>query len=104
EGFGRPERLARGPGRAGPAARLRARDQLRPARPCRPGGTDRAGNDRFARRVRVEVSDPGPGFQPRTAGPEPGGFGLMLVERLADRWGVDPGGRSRVWFEIDRRS
>ena len=55
-------------------------------------------------RVRVEVCDPGPGFQPRTAGPEPNGFGLMLVECLADRWGVDPGGRSRVWFEIDRRS
>jgi hypothetical protein len=27
---------------------------------------------------------------------------LMIVERVADRWGVDDGGDQQVWFEIDR--
>lgn len=28
---------------------------------------------------------------------------LMIIERVADRWGVDDGnGEPRVWFEIDR--
>ena len=54
--------------------------------------------------VRVEVSDPGEGFEPvprdldRT---RPGGWGLYLVDQLADRWGVDRDDRTRVWFEID---
>ena len=51
--------------------------------------------------VRIEVADPGPGFEPpteRSPGPE-GGFGLFFVDELADRWGTD---NSRVWFEIDR--
>jgi anti-sigma regulatory factor (Ser/Thr protein kinase) len=52
--------------------------------------------------VRVEVSDPGPGFTmedvPDLPGPE-GGFGLNLVRRIADRWGT---AGSRVWFEIER--
>jgi anti-sigma regulatory factor (Ser/Thr protein kinase) len=55
--------------------------------------------------VRVEVTDPGPGFVPRV--PEPrstqdSGWGLYLVDELADRWGVDAGDGTRVWFEIDR--
>jgi anti-sigma regulatory factor (Ser/Thr protein kinase) len=58
------------------------------------------------RRVRVEVLDQGPGFSPvtRRQGPDAtSGWGLLLVDRLADRWGVDrPDGRTRVWFEIDR--
>ncbi|MFL5736281.1 MAG: ATP-binding protein [Actinomycetota bacterium] len=56
-------------------------------------------------RVRVEVTDAGPGFVPRV--PElrisqESGWGLYLVDELADRWGVDAGHRTRVWFEIDR--
>ena len=55
--------------------------------------------------VRVEVGDSGPGFVPRTTpAPRPdliGGFGLVLVERLTHRWGVDREGSSRVWFEIE---
>ena len=56
------------------------------------------------RRLRVEVADQGFGFlpKPRQDGrTEPGGWGLQLVERLADRWGVHEGS-TRVWFEIDR--
>ena len=54
--------------------------------------------------VRVEVSDHGPGFEPRPDQPSPDsdqGRGLLLVDRMADRWGVRDGG-ARVWFEIDR--
>jgi GAF domain-containing protein/anti-sigma regulatory factor (Ser/Thr protein kinase) len=55
-------------------------------------------------RVRIEVSDFGPGFDPRaTAGsPEdPGGYGLFLVTQLADAWGVGPGDSpTQVWFEL----
>lgn len=54
--------------------------------------------------VRVEVSDGGRGFEPRArskAHDEVGGWGLHLVERIATRWGVQTGRRTRVWFEID---
>jgi anti-sigma regulatory factor (Ser/Thr protein kinase) len=54
--------------------------------------------------VRVTVSDDGPGFTP-PASPPPedadAGWGLFLVEQLADAWGVKEGG-SGVWFEIRR--
>jgi anti-sigma regulatory factor (Ser/Thr protein kinase) len=55
--------------------------------------------------VRVEVNDQGSGFQPtpRTAqSDDQSGWGLYLVSRLADRWGVTSDGVTRVWFEVDR--
>jgi anti-sigma regulatory factor (Ser/Thr protein kinase) len=58
------------------------------------------------RHVRVEVHDPGHGFRPRRPKPDPArasGWGLYLVDELADRWGVDGDGPgTRVWFELDR--
>ena len=33
---------------------------------------------------------------------EPGGFGLFLVGRLADRWGVETTSGTTVWFVIQR--
>jgi anti-sigma regulatory factor (Ser/Thr protein kinase) len=54
--------------------------------------------------IRVEVRDRGPGFDPRPRRPgqsKAGGWGLFLVERLADRWGVVRNSVTRVWFEID---
>jgi anti-sigma regulatory factor (Ser/Thr protein kinase) len=51
--------------------------------------------------VRVDVTDRGPGFDPSEPRRHPGGFGLILVEEIADRWGVDCEDGSRVWFEID---
>ena len=57
--------------------------------------------------VRAEVGDEGPGFEPvppRTQQPQQrSGWGLLLVERLSDRWGVErEEGLTQVWFEIDR--
>jgi two-component sensor histidine kinase len=54
--------------------------------------------------IGVLVSDSGPGFSPsRRRAPleEPGGWGLVLVDRLAERWGVVHDRRTRVWFELD---
>jgi anti-sigma regulatory factor (Ser/Thr protein kinase) len=56
--------------------------------------------------VRVEVEQPTPAADVRIV-PEPeravgGGFGLVLVDRIADRWGAERGPPGRVWFEIDR--
>ncbi len=56
------------------------------------------------RRLRIEVVDQGSGFEPVARSrpkTEPGGWGLHLVETLADRWGVHEGS-THVWFEIDR--
>jgi len=53
---------------------------------------------------RVEVEDLGPGFEPRTPRARPdrtSGYGLVLVERLSRRWGVEASDSVRVWFEID---
>jgi anti-sigma regulatory factor (Ser/Thr protein kinase) len=51
--------------------------------------------------LRIEVLDPGPGFEPP---PRPRdsdrGWGLHFTERLASRWAADYEGRARVWFEL----
>ena len=57
------------------------------------------------RSVRGMVCDPGPGFEKPSA-PRPrtdlsGGWGLPIVERISDRWGVERNGCACVWFEID---
>lgn len=56
-------------------------------------------------RVRVEVADRGPGFEPNPSPPtmfQESGWGLFLVGQLSDRWGVDRTDRgASVWFEID---
>jgi anti-sigma regulatory factor (Ser/Thr protein kinase) len=55
--------------------------------------------------VRGRVCDPGPGFEkpfePRPRTDLSGGWGLPIVERISDRWGVDRNGCACVWFEID---
>ncbi|MEU9044284.1 MULTISPECIES: ATP-binding protein [unclassified Kitasatospora] len=56
-------------------------------------------------RLRIEVTDASPNLphprDPRALG-LPGGHGLHIVAKLADRWGADPCavGKS-VWLEID---
>lgn len=56
--------------------------------------------------VHGEITDRGPGFTaPARHAPatvEGSGWGLFLVEHIADRWGTrSDGGRSCVWFDID---
>ena len=54
--------------------------------------------------LRIEVHDPGRGFELRPPPDEPlraSGWGLVLVDELADRWGIDHHPRTRVWFEMD---
>lgn len=58
------------------------------------------------RHVHAEVTDRGSGFAippPRPpATVEGSGWGLYLVQRIADRWGTRAAhGRSCVWFDID---
>jgi anti-sigma regulatory factor (Ser/Thr protein kinase) len=58
-----------------------------------------------ADRVRLRLCGPGEGFEPSEPEPHPdgsGGFGLVLLDRLADRWGVQRNGGFCVWFEIQR--
>jgi anti-sigma regulatory factor (Ser/Thr protein kinase) len=55
--------------------------------------------------VLAEVTDRGPGFAPKERDKdvdEPGGWGLVLVESIAKRWGVERDGGTRVWFELAR--
>jgi anti-sigma regulatory factor (Ser/Thr protein kinase) len=49
--------------------------------------------------LRVEVLDPGPGFEyvPRASSER--GWGLRFADRVASRWGKDREDRARVWFE-----
>lgn len=69
-------------------------------------GPDQAIQVRIARQrgsVRVEVTDPGPGFSPvrdRPGRRQTSGRGIYLVEQVADRWGVDRNGETCVWFEL----
>jgi anti-sigma regulatory factor (Ser/Thr protein kinase) len=54
--------------------------------------------------LRVEVRDPGSGFDvpapPQT--PDLGaGWGLFLLGRIADRWGIRHQPSTCVWFEMD---
>jgi anti-sigma regulatory factor (Ser/Thr protein kinase) len=54
--------------------------------------------------VHVQVVDPGTDFiQPEspTEGDSSGGWGLFLVDRIAERWGVCPAPSGTcVWFEV----
>lgn len=54
--------------------------------------------------VRVAVTDAGDGFTPQPRPPEVthGGYGLYLVDKAANRWGVDQVSGTRVWFELPR--
>jgi anti-sigma regulatory factor (Ser/Thr protein kinase) len=59
-------------------------------------------------RVRVTVADDGPGFEPppapltEQAAESGSGWGLFLVDQLAESWGVERVGGASVWFELNR--
>lgn len=49
----------------------------------------------------VAVLDSGSGFSRRAVSPgDESGWGLFIVDRLSDRWGVEHDARTRVWFEM----
>ena len=52
--------------------------------------------------VGMAVIDHGAGFAPAACDPpvDPGGWGLVLVDQIASRWGVVQDGRTCVWFEL----
>ena len=52
--------------------------------------------------LRIEVEDPGAGFDVPAPLPAEGGYGLRIVDRLAAAWGMNPGARppTVIWFEI----
>jgi anti-sigma regulatory factor (Ser/Thr protein kinase) len=54
-------------------------------------------------RIRVSVSDRGPGWpEPRDPDGRPGGYGLRFVDELADNWGTYRVGDGKtVWFQLD---
>jgi anti-sigma regulatory factor (Ser/Thr protein kinase) len=56
--------------------------------------------------VRLRLCDGGSGFdEDHVPDPQPergAGYGLVLVDRLADRWGVMRDGGFCVWFEVRR--
>src|SRR3954447_19005534 len=54
--------------------------------------------------ARVEVRDTGIQADPRVRTPDlsgGGGFGMVLVERMSRRWGVDHEPKVVMWFELD---
>ncbi|MDP9376597.1 MAG: ATP-binding protein [Actinomycetota bacterium] len=54
--------------------------------------------------LRCTVSDPGSGFEkPEVVKPHedrPGGFGLVILDSVAESWGVERDELFRVWFEL----
>lgn len=53
--------------------------------------------------IRIEVTNPGRAelankVQPRAS---ESGWGLLLVTKIASRWGVTTNGSTLIWFEID---
>jgi len=53
--------------------------------------------------LKVQVRDKGKGFHPtprRADDAADSGWGLFLVDQLADRWGATADGTTCVWFEL----
>ena len=59
-------------------------------------------------RVHVDVADPGNGFVPKPVSTSPlersSGWGLALVDRIAERWGVTHDNGTHVWFDLGLRA
>jgi two-component sensor histidine kinase len=61
--------------------------------------------DRSKGTLHVTVRDAGSGFErPGRVAVDPTtdhGYGLVMVDRVANRWGVEAGAPTAVWFELD---
>ena len=52
--------------------------------------------------LRIEVCDPGKGFEATTPAPYgEGGYGLFIVSEVSSRWGVARDVNNCAWFELD---
>ena len=53
--------------------------------------------------IRIEVSNPGRAELTNNVElrPRESGWGLLLVTKIASRWGVTTNGSTMIWFEID---
>ncbi len=61
------------------------------------GGHVRLVIDAARDEIRVDVHDPGVGFDPTPAASGEGGLGLAIVGRMAHDWGIDAAGHTTVW-------
>ena len=69
-----------------------------------PGGELSVELRREGERVRGKVCGRGPAFTWVAHDPEleePGGLGLMIVDRMSDRWGITRNSTVCVWFECE---
>lgn len=70
------------------------------------GAVIRIGIEVAPRTVHVSVVDAGEGFDLSKVVPKPSddgrGWGLFLIEKLSNRWGIEGSPSHSVWFEIDR--
>lgn len=69
-----------------------------------PGGELSVQLRREGERVRGRVCGHGPAFTWVAHDPEleePGGLGLMIVDRMSDRWGITRNSKVCVWFECE---
>jgi hypothetical protein len=72
-----------------------------------PGATLRLSIRVTPDRVRIEVRGRPPEVSPDALmhaheAPSLGGYGLRIVERMADAWGVEGTGDTTIWFELAR--
>ncbi|HEY5195748.1 MAG TPA: ATP-binding protein [Solirubrobacteraceae bacterium] len=68
-----------------------------------PAGSIRIGARITGRTLRLSVTDSGTASAGPTLRGRPGvdgGFGLLLVDQLSDRWGVETNGETTVWCEL----
>ena len=58
-----------------------------------------------SRGIRIEVTNPGRGELSNSVElrPRESGWGLLLVTKIASRWGMTTNGSTLIWFEIDLR-
>ena len=72
-----------------------------------PGATLRLTIRVTPERLRVEVGGREPEVSPGALlqsheTPSLGGYGLQIVERMADAWGIEGAGGTMIWFELAR--
>ena len=71
---------------------------------ARPGATASLAVNVKRGRILVDVGDHGRGFVPAVPDDapfdRPSGWGLTIVDRVADRWGVTRDHGTHVWFEL----